>query len=98
VNHSDILSNKKGYKKMNRSIDWDYVTAQLASGQMNKLCQFATLVNVSRPTAKKLLVAQYGTRICFSRGRTGGMLYAASYATPAPVPAPAPDPYSIGVR
>lgn len=88
---------------MNRSIDWDFVTVQLASGQMNKLCQFATLVNVSRPTAKKLLVAQFGTRIIFSRGRTGGMMYAPKSAhlePPLPVlpPAPVIDPYSLGVR
>jgi hypothetical protein len=59
-------------------IDWVMVTDHFTTGKITKIEQFASMFNVSRPTAKKMLEEYYGNRILFKRGRNGGIVFNAA--------------------
>jgi len=61
--------------KKNLTVDWTATEEKLANGEIHKIEQFAAMIGVSRPTAKKLLAAQFGNRIVFTRGRSGGIQF-----------------------
>jgi hypothetical protein len=62
------------------NVDWSIVLNGLTSGSITKIEHFASMYNISRPTAKKMLAEKYGSSIVFTRGRSGGIVFDPSMA------------------